>query len=193
MKLNFGDFYKDVDELYAWVDSITSIKCPTNCVKCCEREVIWLTLPELVRMYTEKTPKEYMFGCPYRVELENGGGFCGNYEHRPLVCRSYGLNKKSFSKKSMVSNFMITLDKVEYTVFGPGVCDLSDKTSSTVLKEMNQIYTCYAKLSEYGLVAMGTSKNQHTQKYVEDLCKLLQKIPEINYQVYCKNGIPRVT
>lgn len=187
MKLiDFSETYKDLDTLYTWADQASQVSCVSDCNKCCTNDVIWMTLPELIRMYRNFTPFEYTSGCPYRTEKG-----CGVYDIRPLTCRTFGHMPKNINKRAILPNMNISLGEWDFSLFGPGVCEYSLR-SHINLKEIRKIYSCYVALSKYGMVAIGSSREARFQEYVLNISKWFQALPTTQYQVYCKNGIPRV-
>lgn len=178
------EFYKDVDLLYDWIDNICKVKCPPNCDICCSRDIIWLTLPELVRIRANATPRNVTFGCPYRKE--EGG--CGVYTLRPLICRSFG---PSQLRGKVLNALSVYIQKGEQDIAGPGICLDVKPESECDVDELNRIYSCYSALTSWGLVAIGACDDAKIQKVQEEVIQELQeKIPD--YEIYAKDGNPQI-
>lgn len=178
------EFYKDVDLLYAWVDNICKVKCPPNCDICCSRDIIWMTLPELIRIRANAIPRKVTFGCPYRKK--EGG--CGIYDLRPLVCRSFG---PSQLRGKVLNALSVNVRKGEQDIAGPGICLDVKPESECDVDDLNRIYACYSVLTSWGLVAIGTCDDTKIQGVQEEVIRELQeKGPE--YEIYVPDGNPKI-
>lgn len=182
--MDIKEIWEDFQILHNWTNSIVETECVEKCNVCCQNEIIWLTLPELLHMVSVATPEPQEYGCPFRTK--NG---CNPlvYPSRPLVCRTYG-PKQYRTTKLPLKDLSISLGGDEYVLAGPGCCSEHTLKSSVNIRDLNRIYECYAELSGYGLVAIGRCKDVKTQTHVEEVCRKLQKMSE--HKVYCPDGIP---
>ena len=175
-------FYADLDLLYTWMDEIYSVECPKLCDLCCSRDIIWMLLPELIRIHTLVKPRKVEYGCPYR--REEGG--CSIYSLRSLVCRSYGASQLIGNN---INGLTVFSGGFEKDIAGPGVClDLRPKSECDVF-ELNKIYTLYSSMSKWGLVAIGVCEDIPLQIAQTQIMKDLQE-RNPGYQVYVPDGVP---
>ena len=181
---SLSDFYKDIDELYVWMDSIYKVECKPKCNACCKRDIIWLLSPELVRLNTIATPKEVNAGCPFQSKFG-----CSVYKYRPLICRSFGATQ--LLSAGGVRMLTIQLENRLQNIAGPGVCD--DVISSFCnVKELNDIYACYLSLAKkYGLTAMGVCEDISLQQSQEEIIAKMQK-SENRFEIYARKGVPNM-
>jgi len=177
---NLTDFYKNLDELYVWMDSIYKVECKPKCNACCKRDIIWLLSPELVRLNTVATPKEVKAGCPFQTKFG-----CSVYKYRPLVCRSFGATQ--LLSAGGVRMLTIRLENSLQNLAGPGICD-DVLSSSCNVSELNDIYACYMSLAKkYGLMAMGVCEDANLQASQEGIITKMQK-SENRFEIYSRNG-----
>jgi Fe-S-cluster containining protein len=174
--------FLDLDDLYLWMDSIYSVKCVSKCNKCCEQDIIWMLMPELVRINSITKPKKVEFGCPYRTKTG-----CSIYEYRPLVCRSYGaLQLKEVKEINMLR--VVLPDRIQ-SLAGPGYCDEKIKESTCNVEELNNIYACYNALAQtWGLTAIGSCRDLSLQASQTQIMSEMQKNIS-SYNVYSANGV----
>lgn len=182
MKRELEEFFRDLDDLYAWMDSIYKVDCPSGCNVCCTRDIIWMLLPELVRLNKFSLPKKVEFGCPFRTD--NG---CSIYEYRPLVCRSYG---SDLIKGWEIATLTVELNKGMQEIAGPGICYDKKPKSECNIEDLNSIYDCYAAMSKkYGLVAIGACNDMALHVSQMNFIRELQEYCS-EYQIYVPDGIP---
>lgn len=179
------EFFSDLSDLYAWCDSVNQVSCPEGCNLCCCRDIIWMTLPELIRIHTKRPEikiDSLRVGCPFRTETG-----CGVYEDRPLVCKSFGASQ--LAAQSVV-NLYVNTPKGVRTVAGPGWCDNPSLTSRCDSEELRNIYRCYNALAaDWGLVAVGSCDDLSLQHYQERILAGMQT-RNSSYQVYARDGKP---
>lgn len=180
-KRDLKSFYQDIDELYAWMDTIYKVNCVKNCNKCCQKDIIWVLLPELIRFNELKKPTPVEYGCPWRTETG-----CSIYSVRGLVCRSYGAKFIAPFPEPVT----IATKQGSQSLFGPGTCVEYSLEGTYIPSELKQIYECYASLANtWGLVAFGTCEDISLQVAQEQSIQMYQELQE-DYVVYVKDGIP---
>lgn len=181
--MNLTEFYKDIDDLYAWMDSVYKVSCPPKCNDCCKRDIIWMLTPELVRLNSIAKPKIVKSGCPFQTRTG-----CLTYKQRPLVCRSYGASQLLMDVK--VRMLQVRINNGIQNLAGPGVCTKYLPASECNISELNQIYDCYLSLaSKWGLIAVGSCDNPELQTSQIKIMFEMQKY-EDRHEIYAKNGVP---
>ncbi|RPI78924.1 MAG: YkgJ family cysteine cluster protein [Desulfobacteraceae bacterium] len=99
--------YLEIDQQIATFQKATDLHCPEGCGSCCDSQEVEATVTELLPLadaifqsgrpdalaeLIEQSEKKNTKACVlYQPDpLLPGNGRCGQYPHRPLVCRLFG-------------------------------------------------------------------------------------------------------
>ena len=101
----------------------TGLVCPSGCGKCCFKSDIYCTpielLPMAMAIYKKGEALQMLEKCHNHMEdhclfmnvqdKKNGKGRCTEYDHRPLVCRAFGVAPKHDKNGKMNFSVCTTL------------------------------------------------------------------------------------
>lgn len=108
LSLSILEKLKEISTVFGKAQSQIGLTCPASCSKCCFKSDISCApielLPMAYHLYDSGKAEEFLlkaqkhkanhcFFLDVHDEL-SGKGRCGQYEHRPFICRAFGLSAR---------------------------------------------------------------------------------------------------